>query len=101
MGAVNVTIRVDENTKKEFDEFCASVGMNITTAVHMYMKAVLRTRQLPFTVTDMPTAKKDSKQALKQAFAKAQAESVAKGRDQTSMKEINAVIAKTRRERTS
>ena len=81
MGAVNVTIRVDEDTKREFDAFCASVGMNITTAVHMYMKAVLRNRELPFRVTDLGPAKSTGKQALRNAFTNAQAESVAKGRD--------------------
>ena len=45
MPAVNVTIRVDQETKREFDAFCDNVGINITTAFHMYMKAVLRTRE--------------------------------------------------------
>lgn len=52
MGAVNVTVRVDEETKKEFDTFCENVGINITTAFNMFIKATLRTRELPFTVTD-------------------------------------------------
>jgi len=98
MEAVNVTIRVDKETKREFDAFCENVGMNITTAVNMYIKAVLRNRELPFRVTDLAPAKIDSKQALRNAFAKAQADSVAKGRDKMTMEEINIQIAAGRRE---
>jgi len=98
MGAVNVTIRVDEDTKREFDAFCADVGMNITTAIHLYMKAVLRTRELPFPITDVALVKNPTKQALRDAFTKAQAESVAKGRDRMSMEDINGHIAASRQE---
>jgi DNA-damage-inducible protein J len=90
MGAVNVTIRVDEDTKREFDAFCAGVGMNITTAIHLYMKAVIRTRELPFPITDVAIAKSPNKQALRNAFTKAQA----KGRDRMSMEEINEKIGR-------
>ena len=99
MEAVNVTIRVDKETKREFDAFCENVGLNITTALNMYMKAVLRTRELPFRVTDLPPAKIDSKQALRNAFAKVQIESLSKGRDKMTMEEINNHIAASRQER--
>ena len=101
MESVNVTIRVDKETKREFDTFCENVGINIATAINMYIRAVLRNRELPFRVTDLPPAKIDSKQALRDAFAKAQAESVAKGRDKITMEEINEQIAVSRRERAS
>ena len=52
MSAVNVTVRVDEETKREFDTFCDNVGINVTTAFNMFIKNTLRTRQLPFVVTD-------------------------------------------------
>ena len=52
MASVNVTVRVDEDVKREFDTFCDNVGINITTAVNMFIKNTIRTRELPFTVTD-------------------------------------------------
>lgn len=52
MSSVNVTIRVDADTKKEFDAFCDNVGLNMTTAVNLFIKNTLRTRQLPFVITD-------------------------------------------------
>ena len=100
MGAVNVTIRVDEETKREFDAFCENVGMNITTALNMYMKAVLRTRQLPFSITDAkPSKQVNARELLKQAFKAAQEESVKNGTDKMTMEEIDAEIAANRRER--
>ena len=52
METANITVRVDKETKKDFDTFCDNVGINATAAINMFIKAVLRTRELPFTVTD-------------------------------------------------
>jgi len=65
MKAVNVTVRVDEETKREFDTFCDNVGINITTAFNMFIKATLRTRQLPFTVTDVEPKNNQEKHLTK------------------------------------
>ena len=99
MEAVNVTIRVDKETKREFDAFCANVGMNITTALNMYMKAVLRTRELPFPITDATNEQIKARLALKEAFRAAQEESVKKGTDKITMEEIDEEIAAYRREK--
>ena len=39
-------------TKKRFEQFCSSVGMNVSTAVNMFIKAVLREQKLPFAVKE-------------------------------------------------
>ena len=51
--SINVTIRMDKEIKREFEIFCDNVGINITTAFNMFVKATLRTRELPFVVTDV------------------------------------------------
>jgi DNA-damage-inducible protein J len=100
MGTVNVTIRVDEETKREFDAFCENVGMNITTALNMYMKAVLRTRQLPFPVTDIKqSGQTQAKESLKEAFRVAQIQSIINCTDKMSMNEIDDEIAAYRQEK--
>ncbi|MCL2081520.1 MAG: type II toxin-antitoxin system RelB/DinJ family antitoxin [Oscillospiraceae bacterium] len=98
MGAVNVTVRVDEETKKEFDKFCDNVGMNITTAFNMFIRATLRTRQLPFAVADFEPKKQAGKELL-EAFGAIRAQSVINGTDKMTMEEINAEIAASRREK--
>ena len=50
METLNLNVRVDANDKKSFEQFCNSVGMNISTAVNMFIKAVLREQKLPFEV---------------------------------------------------
>ena len=50
MESLTLNVRVDANDKKCFEQFCSSVGMNVSTAVNMFIKAVLREQKLPFEV---------------------------------------------------
>jgi DNA-damage-inducible protein J len=50
MESLTLNVRVDANDKKNFEYFCNSVGMNVSTAVNMFIKAVLREQKLPFEV---------------------------------------------------
>ena len=100
MSAINVTIRIDEETKREFDAFCENVGMNITTAFNMFIRAVLRTRALPFPVTDIDLTKtKHGRESLRETIKAIQAQSVLNGTDKMTMEEIDAEIAAYRREK--
>jgi DNA-damage-inducible protein J len=51
MAQTTFSVRMDSEVKKEFDTFCAQVGMNSTTAFNMFARAVLREKRLPFDVT--------------------------------------------------
>jgi len=50
MGQTTVNVRVDVDVKKGIEEFCESVGMNISTAVNLFFKAVINQRKIPFEV---------------------------------------------------
>jgi len=50
MADTTVTIRIDERVKQSFDEFCSDVGMNMSVAVNIFIRTVLREQKLPFTV---------------------------------------------------
>ena len=50
MESLTLNVRVDANDKKFFEQFCSSVGMNVSTAINMFIKAVLREQKLPFEV---------------------------------------------------
>lgn len=50
MESLTLNVRVDASDKKNFEQFCNSVGMNVSTAVNMFIKAVLREQKLPFEV---------------------------------------------------
>ncbi len=50
MAQTKVTIRMDEDLKKQFDDFCSDVGMTMTTAFCVFAKTVVRERKIPFEV---------------------------------------------------
>lgn len=50
METLNLNIRVDADDKKSFEKFCSNVGMNVSTAINMFIKAVLREQKLPFEI---------------------------------------------------
>lgn len=45
-----LSVRVDNNDKKRFETFCNNTGMNVSTAINMFIKAVLREQKLPFEI---------------------------------------------------
>lgn len=45
-----LSIRVNSNDKKGFETFCNNTGMNVSTAINMFIKAVLREQKLPFEI---------------------------------------------------
>ena len=48
MAQATITARVDARDKANFDEFCANVGLNTSTAINLFVKAVLRENRIPF-----------------------------------------------------
>ena len=50
MADTTVTIRIDESIKRRFEEFCADVGMNMSVAVNMFIRASLREQKIPFSI---------------------------------------------------
>ena len=51
MALATITARVDEKDKARFDSFCTSVGLNTSTAINLFVKAVLRQNRIPFEIT--------------------------------------------------
>lgn len=43
-----VSLRFDDQMKKELDEMCDAMGMNLTTFFMIYAKKALRDRRIPF-----------------------------------------------------
>lgn len=54
MSQSTITARVDAQDKEAFDAFCSSVGINTSTAVNMFVKAVLRENRIPFELKSAP-----------------------------------------------
>ena len=95
--STNITIRIDKQTKREFETFCDNVGINLTTAFNMFVKATLRARALPFAVSDIDSKKQARKDFLNTIEAM-QTQSVINGIDNISMDEINDIITDVSKE---
>lgn len=50
-NTINVNIRVDEDLKKQTEKLLADMGLNMTTAVNIFLRQVLRTGGIPFEIT--------------------------------------------------
>jgi DNA-damage-inducible protein J len=50
MAQSTLTARIDSNDKARFDAFCSNVGMSSSTAINMFVKAVLRENRIPFEI---------------------------------------------------
>lgn len=45
-----VSLRFDDEMKKQLDEMCDEMGMNLTTFFMIYAKKALRDRRIPFEI---------------------------------------------------
>ncbi|MBP3205123.1 MAG: type II toxin-antitoxin system RelB/DinJ family antitoxin [Lachnospiraceae bacterium] len=54
MAQAMLSIRVDSDDKKRFEEFCNETGMNVSVAVNMFMKKVIREQKIPFEINADP-----------------------------------------------
>lgn len=68
MAQTTMSIRVDENDKKRFELFCNQTGMNVSVAVNMFIKAVLREDRLPFEVKTDPFYSEKNMLALNESI---------------------------------
>ena len=54
MSQTTISIRIDENLKKELEAICNELGLNITTAFTIFAKKMSREHRIPFEVSVDP-----------------------------------------------
>ena len=50
MATTTVSIRMDSELKRRFEQFCEDVGMNMTTAFTIFAKKVVNENRIPFDI---------------------------------------------------
>ena len=97
MSQTTLSVRMDENIKRRFDDFCADVGMNASVAVNIFARAVLRQGRIPFMITADSELLKDGEyeqlQALKARLALSQA-SLESGEQTISISKAHELLEK-------
>ena len=55
MATVNMSIRMDTELKKQAEAMLSDMGLNMTTAMNMFLRQVVRQGRIPFEIaTDIP-----------------------------------------------
>ena len=85
-----MSIRVDSNLKQRFDVLCDEFGISNTSALTMFIKAVVRERRIPFEIRAVSI--EDSRKQALFAFENLREEAAASGLQGISLDEINAII---------
>ena len=94
MAQTAMTVRMDNQQKAQFDKLCEQFGMSANTAINIFVKAVIRSKSIPFSiqakVEDEVTAK--AKAALQYMCNTAREHNI-----DMSLDEINEEIREVRR----
>ena len=69
MPSASVTVRMDENLKKQAEMLYEDMGLNMTTAITMFTKAVVRQGKIPFEITADPFWSEANQIHLRKAIA--------------------------------
>lgn len=67
MAQTLVNFRIDENTKKELEQVCDELGINVTTALNIFIKKMIREKRIPFDVSIDPFYSESNIKALKES----------------------------------
>ena len=73
MATTSVTIRMDENLKKQAEALFDEMGLNMTTAITIFTKAVVRQGKIPFEITADPFFSEANQVHLRKAIAELEA----------------------------
>ena len=69
MAQAMLSVRIDKNEKLGFERFCETAGMNVSVAVTMFIKAVLREQKLPFEVVGDPFYSNENMSRLEKSIS--------------------------------
>ena len=94
MAQATFSVRMDEGLKRQFDALCADFGMNTSTAINVFARAVVRERKIPFEIT---AAQEDiTREGAMRAFWELRAQARENGLQGMTQEEINEEIRKAR-----
>ena len=95
MALSTFSVRMDEGLKEQFDLLCGEFGMNMSTAINVFARAVVRQRRIPFDIA-APEPEVTRRSAM-QAFTALRAQAHNDFPDGMSIEEINDEIDRARR----
>ena len=88
-----MTVRMDSQLKKQFNELCNEIGMSVNTAINVFVNTVVRTRSIPFKI--MADSYEDK---VLRDFYEFRKQVASSDRPELTMEEINEEIRLAREE---
>ena len=89
----NLSIRIDRGLKNEADQVFNEMGMNLTTAITIFVRQVVRERKIPFEIAlDSSNGKSVSFFDVMAASERIWENAVQTGTDKMNMKDIDEEI---------
>jgi DNA-damage-inducible protein J len=73
MATTSITIRMDENLKKQAETLFEDMGLNMTTAFTIFTKAVVRQGKIPFEIAVDPFYSEANQARLMKSIAQLKA----------------------------
>lgn len=66
MAQTNISIRLNNDLKRNFDDLCNELGFNMSTAITMFIKAAVREQGIPFALS-LNDYNKETQKVIKDA----------------------------------
>jgi DNA-damage-inducible protein J len=98
----NLSIRMDRDLKDEADRIFNALGMNLTTAITVFVRQAVRQKKIPFEIALDAAGNEARCVAMAEAMTASERiwlHSVQTGTDKMTMEEIDEEIAAARAER--
>ena len=73
MAQTTVSVRMDDDLKKDFNKICNELGISMTTAIIMLAKKMTRENRLPFEVSIDPFYSDENMTRLRKSIAQMEA----------------------------
>jgi DNA-damage-inducible protein J len=98
MAQTTISIRVDEEIKREAEILCSQIGLTLSAVTNVFFRQMVRTQGIPFPITAARTKEQSAGELLREALREAQEQASVNGTSEMTMTDIDAVIAEVRRE---
>jgi len=73
MSQATLSVRLDSIDKKQFEEFCNDVGLNISAAINLFVKTVIKKQRIPFEIESDPFYSETNMNRLRKAITRVEA----------------------------
>ena len=73
MAQATLSARIDPKDKYYFEEFCKSAGLSVSSAIGLFVKAVIKRQEIPFTISGDPFHSEENMDAIREALSEVKA----------------------------